>query len=1160
MRRVLLLSTLLSLALSGCERAPEGLRATPDGDGPLVRFDLLHRPLPEIPLPNDLATWPDPTSRTGLRLNPSLIAPTHIEGEARRRMGELEGWGSYAPITVSFDAADGRTDRPAVDLENLRVRHQDDDFEFANDAVYLVNLRTGVPVPLDFGSGSFQYVIRSKDRYFRNDHRRTAQNLLFETADETIDPLTGERDPERDHYDPRFDTDFDGVLDRPNFEDLEACPNRFQPMSDPDVSDAARDRCVTDNLLTWYERQTDTLFIRPLVPLEEKTEYAVVLTDRVLDSDGRPARSPFGAVHHPAQTAAMERLQGWLLDPKFQRYYGDIAGVGFDHVAFAWSYTTQPTVEDMIALRDGIYGEGAFAHLADSFPARAEALPPTGTVGLSEAQGGDAARFGPDCGDNADHPYSIDVDDLLDVLQTTGTVALGLDGVEADALVDSLRAVDHFAFFTVKAPFFLEGGPDGVDPNAAFKLDYVAGTGEVHEDEVQVMVAVPKTTAEHAQPFPVAHYGHGYGGNFFEQLGFAGHLARQGIASVSTNATFHEFVVADTERALVEGLFATACAVPLGDIITRGRGRDLDGDDVADSGGDYWTSYLFHTRDVVRQSVMDVLQVLRVLKSFDGERRSTQDFDGDGSPDLAGDFDGDGVVDLGGPDADYFAWGQSLGGMIAPAVGALDPDVRAAVPGSGGTLLDVGMRTFQGGAFEGIYLRNFGPLLVGVPGADVGEGDRIDATECAEDQVSVRFVVVDVNSERELEVACLDRGELSDAGGTVIIENADTGEVRCGRMDDAGRFRVGMPASRGDSLVVAVYDEPDVIDTYDGEVGCNPTSGANRTKVIRTFERDTSFQGQAFARGDELVAPVEGFGFARQTPELRRLMTLAFHVVDPGDPVQFMPYYGLREMPDPDGNRSPPTGLINLVTTGDQNVPLSAGVALGRAAGAVPFMRPEAAERYPELADYATPVALWEAFGDRTPNRVMIEERVLEGVARLERFPPEACGINLKNAADQPDGCSLDALTPEQCAMTLADVDVLDESLMLHGERELPVPLRLGRLARAVDVERAVADVDAVWAPRLGGVPYAPVAPLDVGGEEPLLAQLVGYTKPLGEHGFYVVNPCKNFEMERYLINLIARFFATGGTDLYYLSHPATHRCLAQGFDGAPCEFIEDVR
>src|SRR5687768_10125206 len=90
---------------SGCtvDEAPAGLKRTPPGSGPVVRFDLYHQPLPEIPLPNDAAMWPDPTSRTGLRINASLVAATDIEIVAREKFDTLEGWGTFAPITVGFD-------------------------------------------------------------------------------------------------------------------------------------------------------------------------------------------------------------------------------------------------------------------------------------------------------------------------------------------------------------------------------------------------------------------------------------------------------------------------------------------------------------------------------------------------------------------------------------------------------------------------------------------------------------------------------------------------------------------------------------------------------------------------------------------------------------------------------------------------------------------------------------------------------------------------------------------------------------------------------------------------------------------------------------------------------------------------------------------------
>ena len=123
----------LPLALSACLDGggpAEGLRRTDAGRGPSVVFDWDAKPLPEVPLPNDLATWVDPDSPTGLRVNVSLLAPTALEGELRTKAQAVSGFGVYAPIWVSFDAA--------LDPGRLTTLHSDADW--TNDAVYVVNV------------------------------------------------------------------------------------------------------------------------------------------------------------------------------------------------------------------------------------------------------------------------------------------------------------------------------------------------------------------------------------------------------------------------------------------------------------------------------------------------------------------------------------------------------------------------------------------------------------------------------------------------------------------------------------------------------------------------------------------------------------------------------------------------------------------------------------------------------------------------------------------------------------------------------------------------------------------------------------------------------------------------------------------------------------
>src|SRR5438105_14196552 len=118
MRATPRLITSLAVWLAACSPAPEGLRRTPPGSGPRVKFDVYHRPLPDIPLPNDFATRFDASSATRRRLNASMIAPTRFERRTREELDQLDGWGTIAPISVAFDHA--------LDTENTIARHLGD--------------------------------------------------------------------------------------------------------------------------------------------------------------------------------------------------------------------------------------------------------------------------------------------------------------------------------------------------------------------------------------------------------------------------------------------------------------------------------------------------------------------------------------------------------------------------------------------------------------------------------------------------------------------------------------------------------------------------------------------------------------------------------------------------------------------------------------------------------------------------------------------------------------------------------------------------------------------------------------------------------------------------------------------------------------------------
>lgn len=1079
--RSLLGALLLLTACDGgdpVDRGPlAGESTNPSLSGPRVRWDLGARPLPEIPLPNDVATFPDSTSPTGVRLNASLIAPTSFESLLRAGFAELDGWGTFQPLTVAFD--------DDLDLASLTRRMRGDDHDLRDDAVYLINLRTGVPVPLDVGDGNFVYTAKNRDGYYPNDPRGGQSNLLMETVDEDTNG--------NGQVDPGEDTNFDGTANRAAVFPRGGSPN--------------------DSLSTFWEPDSRTLILRPIVPLEERTRYAVVLTSRLTGRGGRAVRSPFPSIVHPTQAHDLDALDAILRERG--SYYGRLSyrpraddPADGARVTFAWTFITQTTTSDLLAVRQGIYGQGPFARLGSIAP----------ELHVHELNAGSGCTA-----DQRDRPLVIRGPALANLARNLAE-AVGVRGNRRESLLDSFRWVDYIVLGTYRTPFLM-GDPRSTDPHARWTINSRTGAIEhLGTDTVQFGMVVPKALAGRRAPFPVAFYGHGYTGNLLDALGLGPLFAAQGIATVGINAMSHGFAMDEPTRTLISTVLRGICNGGVTEALADHRARDLNGDGLADSGGDFWTAYVFHTRDAMRQSVLDHMQLIRAFRGFDGRSLALDDLNHNGRlDDLAGDFNGDGVVDVGGPDASYFATGGSLGGILSMTLGSADASVRAAAPVSGGGgLTDVGIRSTQGGVKEAVILRVMGPLLVSLPASTYAPASGRTRTSCRADQRSLRFIVPDVNDTGELEFGCVDSMDLT-PGDDIVVTNVRTGTSRCARAAADGRFRIGMPSNVDDRLEMRIFRGDAVTDFG----ACALRAGAQERRLVNQMsvvEGDCdvhcghippTLQPNArprrwTQRGAVLRSPAEGMGIRRQTPEMRRFLLLAQAALDAGDPISFAPLYFLRRPAD-----HQPHGLLVVNTVGDQAVPVNSGNAFARAAGAIPFMGPRAADLHPALADYASPRALFDR-NARTPNRVLVDRGVLEGLAALNRFP----------SASRPDA--------------LFDVDDLDEGAQAFGEQRLDQPLRLVRLATHA---ATAAEVDAAWLPTLG---------LWSGDGGPAIAVLNAYIQPGGAHSFSVADPDLAWDPSRYLMNVIGRFFATDGSDLYYRSHPATHQCAARG----DCDFL----
>lgn len=965
-------------ALPACtgKTPPEGLERTERKGGPRVVFDLDARPLPEIPFPNDLATRPDATSPTGRRLNLSLLGPTLLESTVREKADHLDGFGTFSPITVRFDAR--------VDVADLRERHRNRDA--SDDGVFIFDIDPdspdfGRPVDVDLGyyadapdglplpagyqvpkTGRFPSLLDEPNNYFEFDPRAGTSTLLFDTITEVDANENGKLDPEED-------TDADGVWDHANTLDGEARP----PATMEEV----------DATLPFYETQTNTLMIRTVKPLREGTTYAVVLSKRIVGEEtGAPVESPFDFVNHTRQNAVLADLPDVL----------EQNGLTTGDVAFTWTFSTQTATRELHAIRDGLNGVGSLAWLGTDFPAKADLFPWFTDESIAACGGAEK----PACAPTYD---SYQVLDAARLLKALGLVAPLVAGDDVKGLLDSYAFVDHIIAGTFESPNFLVDR-DGVatdaypqDDDESFDVDPDAGTATVGRGRVTFWCTIPKeldyTTPEgkpgvHKAPFPVVFYGHGYGGARFEMLGFAGHHARFGLATCGIDAMGHGLVIPPEYAAIVNTLLRTLGAAGMDpDLakqgVTAGRARDLNNDGVPDSGGDFWTADTFHTRDMIRQSAVDQLQLLRILRSFDGKGGLA-----------GGDFDGDGVADLGGEDNDYFSWGQSLGGILSVLAPVVDRHFAAAAPVAGGAgLVDIGIRSSNAGVPQAVVLRMMGPLIIGEP-VFTGEGDARTATG----EYQIDWVVPNTSppgSVPDTQRVPIARVPLHDADVVVVRNITREENLALEAPDDrwayvhAGQgFRTQFAADAWSATEKRAH------------LGFDPTAEdftpyrMTRDEVLRsgdrfvveiwrddllleqidTWHQDTEFQGTVYPAGSPLVAPAVGLGHRRQTPDLRRFFGIAQAILDAGDPAAYARHYFETPLDlDYQGvTKRHETRALVVPTTGDQNVPVNSGISLARAMG---------------IVDYTTPR---DDLHGLTEDDFLLVNGVYEGAARYPRW------------------------------------------------------------------------------------------------------------------------------------------------------------------------------
>ena len=103
--------------------SPRGRRS----HGPQVTLDPLARPIPAIPLPNDLMLVGGADTASGLQWNSSVERVSEHQRHLRQLLNQLDGFGTFAPAMVAFEGE--------VDLTTV-----------TEDSVILIGIQGGTPI------------------------------------------------------------------------------------------------------------------------------------------------------------------------------------------------------------------------------------------------------------------------------------------------------------------------------------------------------------------------------------------------------------------------------------------------------------------------------------------------------------------------------------------------------------------------------------------------------------------------------------------------------------------------------------------------------------------------------------------------------------------------------------------------------------------------------------------------------------------------------------------------------------------------------------------------------------------------------------------------------------------------------------------------------
>lgn len=378
--------------------------------------------------------------------------------------------------------------------------------------------------------------------------------------------------------------------------------------------------CVAINQVVW-DPATNTAYAKPDAALDQHRRYALVVTDAVRDPDGNPVvadsafnlciQSTFATMYCSDLSHAVSIV---TLPP------------GASQVVSASIFTTQSATEWLQSARLGLQSMPIVTH----------------------------------------HPDGQYIFDVSNISTLTVNFDIGSGGFSSfslplgsPAFTPLFGSLGRLAFGSYLSPQLLNA-QQTIDPAATES----GATIPTPDNEIDFHVYLPNTPAP-SNGYPVVIFGHGFGDSSAgAPTVVAPELAQAGFATIAINAYGHGF--GPLSNLVVTDNSGASTTISLG-----GRGIDQNGDGVIDAteGCVVLSPVPVGLRDCIRQTVVDLLQLVRVIQ--------------------AGlDLNGDGVADLDGTHIYYV--GQSFGSIYGTVLNAVEPAVRAAALNvGGGSVVDI---------------------------------------------------------------------------------------------------------------------------------------------------------------------------------------------------------------------------------------------------------------------------------------------------------------------------------------------------------------------------------------------------------------------------------------------------------------------------------------